>query len=153
MKELLIGEGKASEINQLAKLMHEYDIYEYSLDKNCLPDSLNKTRIDFKKFFKDKSIKFTVIEQKGKIVALVNWRISRPAGVKTGLLQNIIVTKKARGQGYGKMLVDYLLTYFKRKDCKQVTSFVRAKNFRAKEFWKSYGFSFSEQGFHISKKI
>lgn len=153
MGEVVLRQGTLKDASVLAKLMHEYDLHEYRLDKNCEPESLVKIRKDTLRFLRTGSIKYTVIEDDGKIVALVNWRITKPAGVKTGALQNIIVTKNAQGKGYGTMLVDWLLAYFKRQKCKQVSSFVRFKNKEAHRFWKKYGFDFSEQGYHITKRL
>ncbi|MBM3230291.1 GNAT family N-acetyltransferase [Candidatus Pacearchaeota archaeon] len=153
MDDVVLRQGKLTDASVLAKLMHEYDLYEYHLDKHCAPESLAKITKDTKRFLKTGIIKYTLIEEQGTIVALVNWRITKPGGVKTGALQNIIVTKSARGKGYGSMLVTWLFAYFKKHNCTQVSSFVRFKNKEAQRFWKSYGFDFSEQGYHITKRL
>lgn len=153
MSDVVLRQGKLTDASLLAKLMHEYDLHEYHLDKHCAPESLAKITKDTKRFLKTGIIKYTVVEEHGKIVAFVNWRITKPGGVKTGALQNIIVTKSARGKGYGSMLVEWLFTYFKKHNCTHVSSFVRFKNKEAQRFWKSYGFDFSEQGYHITKRL
>jgi ribosomal protein S18 acetylase RimI-like enzyme len=153
MSEVMLRQGTLKDASFLASLMREYDLHEHRLDTHCEPESLAKIRKDTVRFLKTGSIKYTVIEEQGKIVALINWCITKPAGIKTGALQNIIVTRSARGKGHGRMLVDWLLAYFKKQNCKQVTSFVRFKNKEAQRFWKQYGFDFSEQGYHITKRL
>jgi ribosomal protein S18 acetylase RimI-like enzyme len=153
MGDAVLRQGTLRDAPALAHLMYEFDLYEYALDKLCKPETYLTILKDTRRFLRTGIIKYTLIEEQGTIVALVNWRITKPAGIKTGALQNIVVTKTARGKGYGTRLVDWLLVYFKRQKCKQVTSFVRFRNKRAQHFWKSYGFIFSGQGYHLRKPL
>ena len=93
------------------------------------------------------------MDEKGKVVAFVDWSVGMIRGVKRGTLHNINVTKDARGKGYGTILVDYLFSYFKKRGCKEVYSFVRGKNVGAQKFWRKKGFDLSENGYHMNKKL
>lgn len=153
MGDVVLRQGTRKDALPLARLMYEYDMYEHSLDTDSEPDSFKKHLKDVSSFLRTGKYKHTLIEENGKIVGLVNWTIDRANGVKRGCLCNLVITHSARGKGYGTILVDWLLAYFKKHKCTQVRSFVKFKNTKAQKFWKKQGFDFSEQGYHITKRL
>ncbi len=149
---MIIRRGSLKDLDELAKLLHEYDVYENNLDRNVKIDSLKKIKEDVRNQLKKKIILYTIIEENKEVLGLINWRVAKINDKKTGMIQNIIINQKARERGFGNLLVKEVMKDFKRSNCKNMTGFVRLKNKKALEFWKKQGFKF-EEGFQISKTL
>ncbi|HLC31810.1 MAG TPA: GNAT family N-acetyltransferase [Candidatus Nanoarchaeia archaeon] len=149
----MIREATKEDLNRLISLYREYDLYENELDKGVEIDSIVEIKKRTLKFLKNKKVRIFVIEEYGEILGMVDWSIDKKNGEKRGVLNNIIINKKARGKRYGTQLVDFLIDYFKNKKCVKVYSFVRGKNIKAQKFWKDYGFNLSVNGYHMDKKL
>lgn len=139
------------DLKEIAKLFLEYDEYECKLDKNVKKCSLNEIEKDEKEHMEFGTIYF-ILEEKGKTIGALNVDIDRRGKERIGILHTLIITKEARGNGYGNKLVDYALAYFKKQNCRRVKTFIHIANKNALGFWKNRGFNF-EEGYTASKKL
>ena len=149
----MIREATKNDLNRLVSLYKEYEIYENKLDERVKIDSIVKIKRRVAKLLKNKKAGIFVLEESGEILGIADCIIEIRSKEKTGVINNIIITRKARGKGYGSQLVDFLLDYFKKNGCTKIYSFVRGKNLKAQKFWKDYGFSLSVNGYHLDKNI
>lgn len=78
-----------------------------------------------------------------KVVAMVSilYSISTALGTKVGLLEDMIVDEKCRGQKIGPTLVEFALQKVKEDGCKRVTLLTDADNERAHKFYEDKGFA------------
>ena len=70
---------------------------------------------------------------------------------RRGEITELIVTKKVRSKGVGKLLIDKIETYFKEKDCEYVLVEVFAYNDNAINFYSHDGYH--ARMHHMIKKI
>jgi len=150
---MVIREATKRDLNNLINLYKEYDSYENHLDKSVSIDTNSVIRKRTTKFLKTKEVRIFVIEEDKEIFGLIDFGVKKSVKQKIGVIHNLIISKKARGRGYGSKLTDFALDYFKRVRCNKVGSFVRANNLKAQEFWKKKGFDIKVSGFNIEKKI
>lgn len=150
---MIIREAVKKDIPNIIPLYVEYDLYENNLDKSVNKDSTKEIKQRTLKFLRNKEVKIFLLEEESKILGLVDCGIKISNGEKIGVIHNLIISKKARGKGYGSKLVGFLLSYFKKMNCKKIGSFVRTNNLKAQKFWKKKGFNVQISGFNIEKKI
>ena len=150
---MIIRKATLEDLEDLARLMREYDVYENKLNKKVQISSIKENKKLISKHIKSKSITHTVFEKDGKIVGLINWDIRSDNKAKKGVIHNLIIDKDYRGKKIGTKLVDYVIKEFKKRGCTKVGSFVRIANKGALEFWKKQGFDNNEAGYSISKRL
>jgi len=138
--KMKIREATKRDLNQIAELLNEYTKYEHSLDKKIRVESLKELKKEETKHFSEGAIYF-IAEEKGNAIGCLNANIDRRGKSKIGVIHNLIITKNARGKGYGDELVKYVFNYFKKKGCKRVKTFIFLKNKKAKDFWSKKGFN------------
>jgi N-acetylglutamate synthase-like GNAT family acetyltransferase len=146
-----IQKATIKDLKEIAKLFLEYDKYECRLDKNMKKSSLNAVEKDEKEHFK-LGTEYLIIKEEDNIIGALNINIDKRGKEKIGILHTLIITKKARGQGYGNKLVDYALNYFKKQKCRRVKTFIHIANKNALDFWKNQGFNV-EEGYTASKRL
>jgi len=130
------------DLGKIADLYHEYDKYEHNLDKSvelCSRKMVKKSEERWMNF----GTKYILVKENEKIVGALNFDIDLRGKEKIGVLHTLIITKDARGKGYGTQLVKYLLDYFKQKSCSRVRTFIHLNNKDAFSFWKKLGFETS----------
>lgn len=147
--------AKKEDIREIAKLMHQYDVYENNLDKRIEISSVKSYEKEISEFSKNKSTIFLVGEENGEIVGFINFAIDRRGKMKIGVLQDIFVKENFRRRKIGEKLVDYVLTKMKKEKCQFVKSAVRVKNKKAQKFWERQGFkiSYKQTEFGMRKKL
>ncbi len=138
---------------KVIKLLNEYDKYEYKLDKRHKPDSIKELRGFFNKLLKSKIAVAFVLEIDSNIIGFISGEEGRPLMGKNCKIHQLIITKGHRGQGYGKALLKKFESYFKRKGCKSVQSFVLIKNKKVLKLYNKLKYSSNEEGFIIKKKL
>lgn len=146
-----IRKATKRDLNEIAKLSCEYGKYENTLDKNVEAPSLKKSKELDEHFMKLGTIYF-VVEENGKIKGVQSVNIRKQGKEKKGVLHTTIITKDARGKGYGDALVKHAINFFKKQGCKRLDTFVHFKNKGAKKFWEKQGFEM-EHGFLATKKL
>jgi GNAT superfamily N-acetyltransferase len=86
-----------------------------------------------------------VVRNKDKIFGMVNllFTISTARGGFVILMEDVVIHPDHRGQGYGAMLVDYVLDFAKRKNFKRITLLTDKMSAESQEFFKKHGFEHS----------
>jgi len=89
-------------------------------------------RNEFEKYFEDSF----VAEENGKVVGFIIGKILKGMGI----IKLVAVDPNYRGQGIGKMLVEFILNYFKERGIKGTLARVRIKNEVGINFFKNFDF-------------
>ena len=96
-------------------------------------------------------------EQNGRVVGLLSYSI-RPNlyhAENCCMVEEVVVSEKARGMGVGKALMERLVQRAKEAGCAEASLSVLPDNNRAREFYRSLGFEdeavLMEMHFHTGK--
>ena len=86
-----------------------------------------------------------VVRNKDRIFGMVNllFTISTARGGFVILMEDVVIHPDHRGQGYGAMLVDYVIDFAKRKNFKRITLLTDRISAQSQEFFKKCGFDYS----------
>lgn len=86
-----------------------------------------------------------VVRNKDKIFGMVNllFTISTARGGFVILMEDVVIHPDHRGQGYGRMLVDYVVDFAKQKNFKRITLLTDKMSAETQEFFKKQGFEYS----------
>lgn len=86
-----------------------------------------------------------VIRNKDRIFGMVNllFTISTARGGFVILMEDCVIHPDHRGQGYGAMLVNYVIEFAKRKNFKRITLLTDRMSAESQEFFKKLGFEHS----------
>lgn len=90
--------------------------------------------------------RFFVIEESGRIEGCVSlvFLISTALGGKAALLEDLILAKPARGQGWGGQLLDYAIQQAIQLGCKRITVLTDKDNSAAQALYRKMGFKYSD---------
>nr|CRH04400.1 Putative protein with N-acetyltransferase activity [Candidatus Magnetococcus massalia] len=83
-----------------------------------------------------------VARDAGGVVGMVCllYVISTALGRVTALLEDMVVTEEARGQGVGGQLIDFAIEHAKQRGCKRITLHTDEDNAPAHRFYREHGF-------------
>lgn len=83
-----------------------------------------------------------VVRNKDRILGMVNllFTISTARGGFVILMEDVVIHPDHRGQGYGAMLVDYVVDFAKQKNFKRITLLTDRMSAESQEFFKKHGF-------------
>jgi GNAT superfamily N-acetyltransferase len=86
-----------------------------------------------------------VVRNKDRIFGMVNllFTISTARGGFVILMEDVIIHPDHRGQGYGRMLVDYVVEFARQKNFKRITLLTDRIGANTQEFFKKMGFEHS----------
>ena len=86
-----------------------------------------------------------VVRNKDRIFGMVNllFTISTARGGFVILMEDVVIHPDHRGQGYGAMLVDYVVEFAKQKSFKRITLLTDRVSAESQEFFKKHGFEYS----------
>lgn len=86
-----------------------------------------------------------VVRNKDRIFGMVNllFTISTARGGFVILMEDVVIHPDHRGQGYGAMLVDYVVDFAKRKNFKRITLLTDRMSAESQEFFRKQGFEHS----------
>lgn len=86
-----------------------------------------------------------VVRNKDKIFGMVNllFTISTARGGFVILMEDVVIHPDHRGQGYGRMLVDYVVDFAKQKNFKRITLLTDKMSAESQEFFRKQGFEYS----------
>jgi GNAT superfamily N-acetyltransferase len=84
-----------------------------------------------------------VARRSGEIIGMVNllYTVSTALGERVALLEDMVVSPKARGLGLGSKLIDYSVEFAKEKGCKRITLLTDHDNEGAHRFYERHGFN------------
>ena len=139
------------DIPNIATLLHEYDLFEYSLDSTIHIASRRTHITSLHKKMRTKSFAAFVAVADNQIIGIVHGEVITSEGTRLGIIQNTYVLPEHQSHGVGKLLVNQLLTWLRKHPIDRIQSFVYAANRDAFEFWKKQGFTV--RGHQISLPI
>jgi N-acetylglutamate synthase-like GNAT family acetyltransferase len=86
-----------------------------------------------------------VVRNKDRIFGMVNllFTISTARGGFVILMEDVVIHPDHRGQGYGAMLVDYVVDFARKKQFKRITLLTDRMSAESQEFFKKLGFEYS----------
>ena len=86
-----------------------------------------------------------VVRNQDQIFGMVNllFTISTARGGFVILMEDVVIHPDHRGQGYGTMLVDYVVEFAKKKHFKRITLLTDRISAESQEFFKKMGFDYS----------
>lgn len=86
-----------------------------------------------------------VVRNADQIFGMVNllFTISTARGGFVILMEDVVIHPDHRGQGYGTMLVDYVVDFAKKKQFKRITLLTDRISAESQEFFKKQGFDYS----------
>ena len=86
-----------------------------------------------------------VIRNKERIFGMVNllFTISTARGGFVILMEDVVIHPDHRRQGYGAMLVNYVVDFAKRKNFKRITLLTDKMSAEAQQFFQQLGFEYS----------
>lgn len=147
-----IRKATLKDMPQIAELLHQYDIYENKLDKRHKIDSIKEIISFNKKVIVNKNVVFFVLDNNQKLEGIISGE-DRPTAIgRQAIFHVFYISEEFRGSGYGKKMLSALMSYFKKRGCKQIKSFVFINNKRALGFYENLGFKY-EEGYSISRKL
>jgi len=152
---LQIKKGKLDDVNNIAYLAHEYDLYEHSLDKRVDVTSIKDYKKDIAKEIKKRRWKFLILSIKKTTIGFIDYKITKEGKTKVGIIGHIFLSSKYRKKGLGRLLTKRVLGDMQKQGCKIVRSGVYAKNKRAHRFWQKEGFKidFNPTTYKIEMKL
>jgi len=69
-----------------------------------------------------------------------------------GFIDEVVVSRKFQGKGYGKLLMNFIIKYFDRKNCKNLRLMSNPKSIAFK-IYKKMGFNKSKNLIYMTKKL
>lgn len=86
-----------------------------------------------------------VVRNDDQIFGMVNllFTISTARGGFVILMEDVVIHPDHRGQGYGTMLVDYVMEFARKKQFKRITLLTDRISAESQEFFKKRGFEYS----------
>ena len=87
-----------------------------------------------------------VMRKDGEIVAMANllFSVSTALGGFALLLEDLIVKPDLRGKGYGTELLNYVISFSKRKNFSRITLLTDRLSVESQRFFQRFGFKHSE---------
>lgn len=86
-----------------------------------------------------------VVRNRDNIFGMVNllFTLSTARGGFVILMEDVVIHPDHRGQGYGAMLVNYVVDFAKQKNFKRITLLTDRQSSESQEFFKKQGFEYS----------
>jgi len=104
----------------------------------------NRGEKDFKEDLDNKDRLYLLLKENAIIIGFIDARISkRPDDYvvkETGHIESVYIKPEHRKKGYGKLLIDKAMNWFKEKEVKRFTLGTYPSDISAKKFWEKMGF-------------
>lgn len=86
-----------------------------------------------------------VFREENEILAMVNilYTVSTFLGTKVAILEDMVVSPRARGKGIGSTLIEEAMVHARNKGCGRITLLTDQHNQRAQRFYAQHGFEAS----------
>tara|TARA_R110002050_G_scaffold9504_2_gene33452 strand:- start:29295 stop:29738 length:444 start_codon:yes stop_codon:yes gene_type:complete len=84
-----------------------------------------------------------VARNNGELIGMVNilYSVSTALGARVGILEDMVISKSARGGGVGSKLIEFALAYAENQGCKRITLLTDHDNQAAHRFYQNNGFT------------
>jgi L-amino acid N-acyltransferase YncA len=139
------------DLKEIARLLHEYDLYEHALNKMHKIESISEIISFNKKLIKNPNVVYLVLEDEDGLQGVISGELRRSAVGNEASFHNIFISEKVRGKGNGRRLLKALEDYFKKKGCKSIKSIVYINN-PSVNFYKKLGYDATEV-FWVEKRL
>jgi GNAT superfamily N-acetyltransferase len=139
---LRIEPATLDDLPQLADLLHDL----FSMEADFIPDRERQVR-GLKLILEQPSRgRIFVLRNDHQIIGMINLliTISTAEGGFVLLLEDVVVHRNHRGQGYGSRLLDYAIDFAKKKNFLRITLLTDRDNEEAKRFYIDRGFVASD---------
>ena len=144
---MIVRKAKVEEAPALNRLLFNLMVRFEKMDSFDRQDRSywkNRNTAAIRKVIRARDKDFIVIEENKKIVALIELVVSKREGIfkikNNGHIETTFVGQKYRGKGYGKILVNEAVKWFKKRKLRHITVGTHAKDIGANSFWKKRGF-------------
>lgn len=136
--QLLIEPATLDDLPQLADLL--YDLFSHEAD--FVPNREKQMRGLRLLLEQPSRGRIFVLRSGERIIGMINLliTISTAEGGFVLILEDLVIHKDHRGQGYGSRLVEHALDYARKKDFLRVTLLTDKLENRAREFYEHHGF-------------
>ena len=135
-----IRKAKKDEYKKYIKLRRESMKYLSKISKVKLTLSDKKIKEEFLTPITNKRNLIYFLENEEGIVGYLNILLINRNGKKTSYLNDIIISKKFRGKGYGKTAMKWFIDFSKKRGVDRIGMGTRYENVGAQKFYKSLGF-------------
>lgn len=142
-----INKVKINDIPKLVAIYREFMKHFEEIDPIFKQDSSywkDRSEKDFKGDLDNKNRIYMLLKKNDIIIGFIDARINeRPDNYvikETGHIESIYIKPNYRKKGYGHLLINKAMDWFKEKKVKKFTLGVYPSDFQAKKFWKKMGF-------------
>jgi len=133
-----LREAKLDDIPKLCELLN----YLFEQEEEFKPNTEIQSE-GLRKIISKSDVGVIVIAiDSNKIIGMVNilYTVSTALGSRVAILEDMVVSPKARGKGVGSMLMKYTLDLAKQNGCKRITLLTDFDNDGAHRFYQQHGF-------------
>ena len=138
MENLRIEPASLDDLSELADLL--FDLF--SQEEDFVPDREKQMRGLRLILEQPARGRIFVLRSANRIIGMINLliTISTAEGGFVLLLEDLVIDKDHRGQGYGSKLLDYAIDFAKKKDFLRITLLTDRPNKRSLDFYRRNGF-------------
>jgi len=108
------------------------------------PEATNRAFIErnVRTLFRDPRAHFLVARKAGRVVGFLNFaaRKTLTHSSRSALIDELVVSRKCRGQGIGRMLISAVVARCRKLGCCELEVSTLANNRRARRFYRKCGF-------------
>jgi GNAT superfamily N-acetyltransferase len=138
MDNVVIQPAVSEDLDELSSLLGEL----FSEESDFRPDRDRQLRGLRLIFEQPNRGRVFVLRRDRSIVGMINllFTISTAEGGFVILLEDLVVHKEYRGQGYGSMLLDHAIEFARQKNFRRITLLTDRPELRSQNFFRKHGF-------------
>src|SRR5690242_84718 len=138
MSHVAIEPATAEDLDELSELLREL----FSEESDFRPNKEKQLRGLRLIFEQPNRGRVFVLRRDHSIVGMINllFTISTAEGGFVILLEDLVVHKEYRGQGYGSMLLDHAIEFARQKNFRRITLLTDRPELRSQNFFRKHGF-------------
>jgi GNAT superfamily N-acetyltransferase len=138
MDNVVIQPAVSEDLDELSSLLGEL----FSEESDFRPDRDKQLRGLRLIFEQPNRGRVFVLRRDRSIVGMINllFTISTAEGGFVILLEDLVVHKEYRGQGYGSLLLDHAIEFARQKNFRRITLLTDRPELRSQNFFRKHGF-------------